>query len=174
LPLLRSPATTPAQRKNTSASFKREVRRLNICSSTAARGAQRRLIAAALITALAGGGAAQQSARSVRDGVYSPAQAQRGERLFESICTSCHELEEFTGGGGYLELADGESLWETFDYVAAEMPEDDPGSLQPAEYAAVLAYLLRAYGLPSGTAELPADRKRLGTLTITRPAPPRS
>jgi mono/diheme cytochrome c family protein len=154
--------------------LKREVRRLNICSSTAARGAQRRLVAAALIAALAGGGGAQEAARSVRDGVYSPAQAQRGERLFESICTSCHELEEFKGSGGYLDLAEGESLWETFDYVAAEMPEDDPGSLRSEEYAAVLAYLLQAYGLPSGAAELPAERGPLEALAMARPAPPRS
>jgi mono/diheme cytochrome c family protein len=153
---------------------KREARRLQICPLASARSTQRELVAAALVAALAGGVGAQEAARSVRDGVYSPAQAQRGERLFESICTSCHELEEFAGSGGYLELAEGQSLWETFGYVAAEMPEDDPGSLQPAEYAAVLAYLLRAYGLPSGTAELPADRGPLETLAMARPAPPRS
>jgi mono/diheme cytochrome c family protein len=154
--------------------LKREVGRLELCSLTATRGARRQLVAAALVAALAGGVGAQEAARSVRDGVYSPAQAQRGERLFESICTSCHELEELTGSGGYFELAEGQSLWDTFDYVAAEMPEDDPGSLQPEEYAAVLAYLLRAYGLPSGTAELPAARGPLETLAMARPAPPRS
>lgn len=147
---------------------------MEIGSLAPARGTQRDLVAAALIATLAGGVGAQDAARSVRDGVYSHAQAQRGEHLFESICTSCHELEEFTGSGGYLELAEGQSLWETFDYVAAEMPEDDPGSLQPDEYAAVLAYLLRAYGLPSGTTELVADRERLETLAMARPAPPRS
>jgi mono/diheme cytochrome c family protein len=132
------------------------------------------LVAAAFVAGLAAGVAAQETADSVRDGVYSPAQAQRGERLFESICTSCHEREEFTGSGGYLEHADGRSLWDMFDYVSTEMPEDDPGSLEPEEYAAVLAYLLRAYGLPSGAAELPADREQLETLAIARPAPPRS
>jgi mono/diheme cytochrome c family protein len=147
--------------------LKREARRLNSRS-------RRALVAAACVVALTGGVGGQETARSVRDGVYSPAQAQRGERLFESICTSCHELEEFTGSGGYLELAEGQSLWETFDYVSAEMPEDDPGSLQPEEYAAVLAYLLRAYGLPSGAAELPVDQEPLESLAIERPAPTRS
>jgi mono/diheme cytochrome c family protein len=154
--------------------LKRDTRRLEIRSLMAARGARRKLIVTALAAALGGGVGAQEPGRSVRDGVYSPAQAQRGERLFESICTSCHELEEFTGSGGYLELAAGRSLWETFDYVAAEMPEDDPGSLQPEEYAAVVAYLLRAYGLPSGTVELTADRGLLETLALARPMQPRS
>jgi mono/diheme cytochrome c family protein len=147
--------------------LKREARRLNSRS-------RRALVTAACVVALTGGVGGQEMARSVRDGVYSPAQAQHGERLFESICTSCHELEEFTGSDGYLELAEGQSLWETFDYVSAEMPEDDPGSLQPEEYAAVLAYLLRAYGLPSGAAELPVDREPLESLAIERPAPTRS
>ena len=147
--------------------MKREARRLIIRS-------KRALGAAALVAALTAGVGGQETARSVRDGVYSAAQAQRGERLFESICTSCHELEELTGSGGYLELAEGRSLWDTFDYVSAEMPEDDPKSLQPEEYAAVLAYLLRAYGLPSGAAELPPDREPLEALAIMRPAPPRS
>jgi mono/diheme cytochrome c family protein len=151
--------------------LKRETRRLEIFS---ARAAQRVFIGAALVVALAGEVGAQEAARNMRDGVYSQAQAQRGERLFESICTSCHELEEFTGSGGYLELAAGRSLWDTFDYVATQMPEDDPGSLQPEEYAAVLGYLLRAYGLPSGTVELTAERGLLETLVVARPVPPRS
>jgi mono/diheme cytochrome c family protein len=138
------------------------------------RWAQVGLVAAGLVGAPAAGVDGQERGRSVRDGVYSQAQANRGERLFESICTSCHELEEFTGGGGYLEHAEGQSLGETFDYVSAEMPEDDPGSLPPEEYAAVLAYLLRAYGLPSGTADLPAGREPLETLVIARPVLPRS
>jgi mono/diheme cytochrome c family protein len=156
------------------ASLKREARRPDTCSPAAARGSWCAVIAAILVAALAGRVGAQEAVRSTRDGVYSPGQAQRGERLFESICTSCHELEEFTGSGAYLDFADGRSLWDTFDYVSAEMPEDDPGSLQPEEYAAVLAYLLRAYGLPSGGTALPAEREQLETLKIARPAPPRS
>jgi mono/diheme cytochrome c family protein len=134
----------------------------------------RTLAGAALVTVVAGSLGAQQAARSARDGIYSPAQAQRGERLFDSICASCHELEEFTGRGAYFDLVDGQSLWETFDYVSTEMPEDDPGSLEPEEYAAVLAYLLRGYGLPSGVSELPTERQPLEILTIAKPATPRS
>lgn len=110
----------------------------------------------------------------MRDNVFSPQQAARGERLFESICTSCHEIGEFTGRGAYLDSAEGEPLWDTFDYISAEMPEDDPGSLMQSEYAAVVAYLLDAYGLPSGTTELPADRAALEALTVAPPASPGS
>jgi mono/diheme cytochrome c family protein len=124
--------------------------------------------------AAAWGGMAQDGERTLRDGVFSAAQAARGERLFESICTNCHEITEFTGAGAYLEEVDGKPLWETFEYVWSEMPEDEPASLDPEEYAAVLAYIFSVYGLPSGAADMPIDRKSLEAIAIARPALPGS
>ena len=118
--------------------------------------------------------AAQIGARTVREGVYSPAQAARGERLFGSICTNCHEIAEFTGVGAYLEEVDGKPLWETFEYISAEMPEDDPGSLRPEDYADVLAYIFSVYGMPSGETDLPVDQESLEIITIAPPVLPDS
>ncbi len=108
--------------------------------------------------------------RTVRDGVFSAAQVAAGREVFESVCVNCHEIEEFTGVGAYLEEVEGEPLWETFEYVWAEMPEDDPASLEPTDYAAVLAYIFSVYGLPAGDADLPIDRGSLENITITAPA----
>jgi len=118
--------------------------------------------------------AAQTSPRTVRDGVFSAAQAERGARVFESVCTNCHEMAEFIGAGAYLDEVEGESLWETFDYISTEMPEDDPASLRPEEYAAVLGYILSVYGLPSGDAELAPEQELLEAITLVRPALPGS
>jgi mono/diheme cytochrome c family protein len=115
-----------------------------------------------------------QDGRTVRDGVFSPAQAKRGETLFESICMNCHEISEFTAAGAYLEEVEGEPLWDTFEYIWAEMPEDEPASLNPEDYAAVLSYIFSIYGLPSGDTDLPIDRATLSTITITRPELPGS
>ena len=87
---------------------------------------------------------------------------------------NCHDITEFTGGDAYLEEVDGEPLWEAFEYVWSAMPEDDPGSLNPEDYAAVLAYIFSIYGLPSGEADMPIDQKSLEAITIMRPAPPGS
>jgi mono/diheme cytochrome c family protein len=133
--------------------------------------------AAALVAASVLGAAtvtAQDGERTIRDRVYSAPQAARGERLFESICMNCHEITEFTAAGGYLEGVEGKPLWETFEYIWSDMPEDDPGSLAPAEYAAVLAYIFSIYGVPSGDTDLPVDRESLERITIVRPAPPGS
>jgi mono/diheme cytochrome c family protein len=137
----------------------------------------RRLGSAAALAAVLGVlglGEAQDAQRTLRDGVFSPAQVMRGDRLFNSICTDCHEITEFTGAGAYLEEVEGEPVWETFEFVSAEMPEDDPGSLNPQDYAAVLAYIFSVYGLPSGDAALAVDEETLEAITIVRPAPPGS
>jgi mono/diheme cytochrome c family protein len=134
-----------------------------------------RLAAAAAVAAVCTLGAlvasAQAESRTVRDGVFSAAQVQRGQRIFKTICVNCHEIEEFIGPGAYLEDHDGKPLWETFEFVSENMPDDDPGSLEPAEYTAVLAYIFSVYGLPTGEADLPIDRKALESITITRPKP---
>lgn len=137
----------------------------------------RRLGSAAALAAVLGVvclGEAQDAQRTLRDGVFSAAQVTRGDRLFNSICTDCHEITEFTGAGAYLEEVEGKPLWETFEFVSAEMPEDDPGSLNPQDYAAVLAYIFSVYGLPSGDAALAVDEETLEAITIVRPAPPGS
>lgn len=115
---------------------------------------------------------AQSGERTSRDGIYSAAQAARGARLFESICMNCHEIGEFTGEGAYFAGVEGDPLWETFEYIWAEMPEDDPASLDPEEYAAVLAYLFASYGLPAGEVDLPVDRDSLRAIAIARPELP--
>lgn len=139
----------------------------------------RTIRAAAVGLAVAGAvatwsGVAQDGERTLRDGVFSSAQAARGERLFESICMNCHEITEFTAAGAYLEDVDGKPLWETFEYIWAEMPEDEPASLPPEDYAAVLAYILSVYGLPSGTNDLGIDERSLEAITIVRPSLPGS
>src|SRR5262245_29752112 len=117
---------------------------------------------------------AAQSGRTVRDGVFSQAQVGRGARVFETICANCHEIAEFIAADAYLEEVEGKPLWETFDFISTKMPDDDPGSLRPDEYAAVLAYIFSVYGLPSGDAELAVDQDSLEAITIVRPALPGS
>jgi mono/diheme cytochrome c family protein len=143
---------------------------MKLCGSPIGRAAAAAAVAAlcALAVVVA---SAQTEPRTVRDGVFSAAQVQRGQRIFKTICVNCHEIEEFTGPGAYLEEHDGKPLWDTFDFIWSNMPDDDPSSLQPAEYAAVLAYLFSVYGLPTGDLELPIDRKALELITITRPKP---
>ena len=124
----------------------------------------------AIAVAVLAAGAFGQAPRTVRDGVFSAAQVAQGKRLFGSICADCHEIAEFTDAGAYLEQQEGKTVWEAFEYIWAEMPEDNPASLDPKQYAAVLAYALSAYGLPAGANDLPIDRKSLEAIRFAKPA----
>jgi mono/diheme cytochrome c family protein len=97
---------------------------------------------------------AAQGDKSVNDGIYTAAQADRGATTFKASCTACHETSRFTGDeflAGWTE----KPLHELFAHMSATMPEDNPGSLKPQQYADVVAYFLKLNGYPAGKTELP-------------------
>ena len=102
---------------------------------------------------------------SVWDGVFTSAQASRGEQTFERVCVACHDTGEFSGARFRLSWS-GQSAGDLFDTVSTLMPEGDPGSLSPGEYAALVAFLFRLNGYPSGEVSLPADIRALGLVQI--------
>ena len=63
----------------------------------------------------------------------------------------------------------GRPVGELFETISTLMPEADPGSLSPAEYAAIVAYLLQVNGYPAGDANLPTNVRALGQLEIVSP-----
>lgn len=111
------------------------------------------------------GVAAGQPGGSVLDGVFSEAQATRGEATFRRVCSACHDPGEFSGGRFRLTWV-GQSAGDLFDTIATLMPEGDPGSLTPAQYAGVVAYLLQLNGYPAGEAALPTSLSALQAMEI--------
>ena len=106
-----------------------------------------------------------ESGGSVLDGVFTPAQASRGAATFRQVCSACHDTGEFSGGRFRLTWV-GQTAGDLFDSISTLMPEGDPGSLNPAEYAAVVAYLLQLNGYPAGEAPLPANLSALQGMEI--------
>ena len=102
---------------------------------------------------------------SVLDGVFTAAQAARGERTFEQTCAGCHDTGEFAGARFRLSWVD-RTVGELFDTISTLMPEGDPGSLSPGEYAALAAYLLQLNGYPPGETPLPGVPATLEELKI--------
>jgi mono/diheme cytochrome c family protein len=117
---------------------------------------------------VAAGSAQSQPTTSVKAGVYSEAQAARGQTLFRSKCASCHAPNRFTDDLFYTSFA-GKPLWEMFDVISDSMPEDDPGSLKPEEYADVIAYLLQLNKFPTGAEDLPAAKDALSGILMEKP-----
>jgi mono/diheme cytochrome c family protein len=143
------------------------------------------VIAAFAITGIAasywtGSAAAAQDTRAaaaaeatVWSGVYTEDQSKRGERVYADSCTSCHAAE-LTGGQVVPALVGDEFLtkWygamvgDLFEQIRMTMPQDAPGSLNPAQYADVLAYILDKNKFPAGKKELAGDTEALKAIRI--------
>ena len=125
---------------------------------------------------LAAAAAQDADGTTVWSGVYSAAQAERGEKRYADQCATCHGAE-MTGGGGVPGLTGAEflfgwnnkSLAELLDYLKQNMPPTQPGVLSDAQYAEVIAAMLKANKFPAAaTGEMPTDRAGLGPIRITR------
>ncbi len=110
---------------------------------------------------------AQAPAKTVNDGVYSSGQAGRGQALFQSICTTCHAPDRFTGAE-FVSAWSGKPVVELFKAVQT-MPEDNPGSLNAQQYSDVIAYFLQLNKYPSGADELKGDAAALGAIQMVAP-----
>jgi len=99
---------------------------------------------------------------TVWDGIYSVAQADRGQEAYAAHCGACHGPTLM--GGSAAELAGSrfhnrwaeDSLGALFTYLQSAMPQDAPGSLSERAYLEILAYILRVNDYPSGAAEMTA------------------
>lgn len=105
------------------------------------------------------------AAKSTMTGVYTAEQATAGEKVYGNICTGCHNLGSHKGQT-FAQKWKGRLLSELYEQIADKMPEDDPGSLTPAESAQVVAYILQANGNPAGAQPLSTDIAELKKLLI--------
>lgn len=124
-----------------------------------------RLAAAVVLTAMAIGAVARAQsapARTVMDGLYTAAQATRGQAAYERSCVECHMPDlaghEYAGAlAGFafqLKWQDA-SLAELFGRMRS-MPLGRPGWLTNQEYLDILAYVLQKNTYPEGSEELTA------------------
>lgn len=109
--------------------------------------------------------AASGAAASVLDGVFTSAQASRGGERFQQTCTACHTVAEHTGRKFGTKWA-GTTLNELFELMSNTMPESEPGSLTPDQYASIVAFFLKESGYPEGQQELPSDVDALKKIRV--------
>jgi len=116
--------------------------------------------------------------KTTADGVYTAAQAARGQKVYADSCASCHG-DDLSGGGQTPPLAGKEfngdwidlSVADLFDRTKATMPADKPGSLTADQTADVVAFLLQKATFPAGDAALPADSAPLKAIKFVAPKP---
>lgn len=118
--------------------------------------------------------ASQVGAEDNANGIYSDAQASRGENLYQQYCVACHGVRLEGNPAAPLTGAQFRSRWEdgrhTLDdlyfIIRSLMPNNAPGSLSKSQYADVVAYLLKVNGYPAGAAELAPNAAAMKAVTL--------
>jgi len=102
---------------------------------------------------------------SAATGVFTAAQATRGEEVYTNACARCHMTTQHSGAT-FAATWNNRRVIDLYDILLNTMPLDDPGSLSDQDYIDVIAYILQINGHPAGKAALKADPATLKTLRI--------
>jgi polar amino acid transport system substrate-binding protein len=115
------------------------------------------------------------SAQTAKPALYTAEQASAGAAIYSSSCAACHgtQMEGVAApalkGAAFGDMATAQGLTASglLEVIANTMPQSDPGSLKPAEYAAVTAYIMQQNGYPAGSAALADGAAGLKDAKIT-------
>ena len=100
------------------------------------------------------------SRRTILDGVFTPAQAERGRTAYALECSSCHseDLQGMSGpalsGQQFIDNWREDSVNRLFDYIRADMPPGARGSLSDQTYVDIITHILSLNAFPTGFEEL--------------------
>src|SRR5262245_27075 len=106
-----------------------------------------------------------QAKKTTLDGVYTPAQAARGQKAFVKSCGGCHR-DDMSGGDDSEPPLRGinfsakwkdASVAELYDYIATNMPRSKPGSLPLEDCIDIVSFILQSNDMPAGATELTTD-----------------
>ncbi len=147
---------------NCVARSQRAAARLPVCGSVPDVSTLLLAVAPALLSQTSG------PSRSVRDGVYTEAQAQRGQPLYNQLCASCHgdrlsgaEEAPDLAGGAFLASWNGATANDLFERIRVSMPQNRPGSLSRQQNVDVVVFIFRANQFPAGKTELASAAEQL-------------
>jgi mono/diheme cytochrome c family protein len=108
------------------------------------------------------------------DGIYSAAQAARGEETYQQFCSACHGARlqgtpaaPLTGEAFRGRWEDGKHTLDDLYYIIRSlMPNNAPGSLSKAQYADVVAYILKVNNYPAGGEDLVPKTAAMKAVTL--------
>jgi mono/diheme cytochrome c family protein len=116
----------------------------------------------------------ESTSQTVWSGVYTEAQAYRGEKVADTTCIGCHGPKLDGGDSGPILVGErflsgwtSQSVGELFAWMQEAMPAEAPGTLSKDDTAAVLAYILKLNKIPAGKVELSTDRAALDRIRFT-------
>jgi mono/diheme cytochrome c family protein len=114
---------------------------------------------------------AQQTA-TLTSGVYSKAQADRGQQLYQRRCATCHGAAMGGGlappltGNAFTTAWAGQPVWRLVSKISNTMPPDDSGKITLQQAADLVANLLQKSNFPAGSTDLATDEKVLTAIVL--------
>jgi cytochrome c len=125
-----------------------------------------------LLAALWSSALGAQGSKVSSQGVYTEAQAARGQTAYMESCARCH-AEDLLGGGapplvgeGFANRFGGNSAEAMVKTIRRTMPQEAPDSLTTQQYVDIASFLLKSNGSPAGADELPTDGALLQQIQI--------
>lgn len=135
-------------------------------------------LAGTLVYGAMSAGTVAAQGKSQWDGVYTEAQAKRGEGLYAQYCASCHgpdlaggEMAPGLTGGEFTANWNDLSLGDLYERIRISMPQNAPGSLSRQQNSDILAYILRKQNVPVGQAELSTSTDELKAIKFLASKP---
>lgn len=112
---------------------------------------------------------------NVWSGVYTPAQAERGESEYLKYCASCHrdDLSGFSTvpplkGDAFLNTWSGRTADDLYTYIRTGMPPYQSVAISRQAYIDIVAFIFKSNSMPSGADELKPDSTLLGAIAISK------
>jgi mono/diheme cytochrome c family protein len=116
---------------------------------------------------------AARQARTLREGIFTEEQSQRGQATYQMNCASCHgpdlggqESAPALKGQEFQTSWEGLSVGDLFERIRVSMPQDAPGRMSRKEYADTIAFIFKSASMPAGKTELPSELEPLKQIKI--------
>ena len=122
-------------------------------------------LAVLMLLAAVAAEAQDASGPSIWMGVFTAAQAKRGNDSYQASCSGCHgsdlhatdpEAVDLTGPAIRAKW-NGKKLQERFETIRDTMPPGNPNTLGDKTYMDILAFILQSNEFPAGNQELVPD-----------------
>jgi ankyrin repeat protein len=113
--------------------------------------------------------------RTVWDGVFTEAQATRGQQAYKQACAACHQ-DDLLGESDAPALAGaqfstrwtGTTVDDMLQTIRRTMPQEAPDSLGTQVYVDIITHILKVNGGRAGAEELPAEPAKLQQIHVTK------